>query len=439
MRSFITKDRLKVVIGILILSLNFLSSSHVFYGSIYSYRWYFFYYGKFFASCFIILMALLQWRKEKKAAESVIGYLKIHLVPRIIIFAYSLLIWFFIGAEFGYYTRGVSTTVFRVIAILSGIAFVYIYKEKALRYGFYSVIINYSLVILIAISKTSLLEFFRQLMYIGQTRNVLSIGDYLEVNETIYTLGLYLVCYIVFVKCKSKADKVLIFLGIFYFVLGNKRIGFLALITALLIPFILKKFKIKNTDLIKDVGATVAIVLCMTYVFLVSTGLLNKLFGLLHINSMGRNILYYYFSRFSDYSITFFGRGLGSVSKLLEAATWDDIANMAGVRGLHNDIFKMYFEIGFIGCILWLWYYLEKIPRYLTEKFNFKISDCYCLLTVYMFITYLTDNTEGYFTVQLNLTLIPLALYYFNYHKDIIAKNKLSEDAKENVEILQNN
>ena len=88
-----------------------------------------------------------------------------------------------------------------------------------------------------------------------------------------------------------------------------------------------------------------------------------------------------------------------------------EVGNMASARGLHNDVLKMYIECGFIGSLIWLTYNWLYVPINIFKKVGKKQATLYIALTIFAFITYLTDNTENYFAFQVILLLLPLAAY----------------------------
>lgn len=402
----------KAIIGIILLAFTFCGNNYTFFGKQLTAAWYIFYYGKFVVCIGFILAAILKWYHLKQLPSDIKVYTNIHLVPRLLIIGYTLILLLASHASFRYYTRCISTTLYLLIAMFSAMAFVYLYKKKALLYGFSAAVLHYAVNIIISVCKTNPLQLFQQLLYIGRTTSPIRIEKFLETQEVIYVLGLYLLCFIFMSRETIKTHKALFVFGIICFILGNKRIGFAAFIVALVFGLILNKISLKRQKRFIQIVGYSGIVLSMAYIFLTVSGMLNEILEMANVNTMGRSILYSYFSQFCDFQITYFGKGYGVVSKLLESTTEEQVSYMAKVPGLHNELFKIYIELGFIGTVLWLWYYLIRIPKVLAKRFSFNITKCYIIITVFIFVTYLTDNTEGYFCVQQHLMMIPLALYY---------------------------
>ena len=84
---------------------------------------------------------------------------------------------------------------------------------------------------------------------------------------------------------------------------------------------------------------------------------------------------------------------------------------MVAVRGIHNDILEIYIEAGFLGSLLWFGYQWLYVPLKLYNNMSKRTATLYMALIIYSFITYFTDNTEGYFVFQVTLFTLPLAVY----------------------------
>ena len=95
---------------------------------------------------------------------------------------------------------------------------------------------------------------------------------------------------------------------------------------------------------------------------------------------------------------------------MLENMSYNEVGNMVVFRGLHNDILKRYLDWGFVGFLGWAWYNLLFLPKKVFFMYGKKPATLYLLLLTYSFITYLTDNTEGYFVFQ--VALMGSALVY---------------------------
>ena len=102
---------------------------------------------------------------------------------------------------------------------------------------------------------------------------------------------------------------------------------------------------------------------------------------------------------------------MAGVAKVVENLDRSEVMYMAAVRGVHNDILKIYINFGFFGSLIWYVLNLVYFPVKFMEKYGKKVATIYMALILYLFVTYLTDNTESYFVCQVALLLIPITEY----------------------------
>ena len=114
------------------------------------------------------------------------------------------------------------------------------------------------------------------------------------------------------------------------------------------------------------------------------------------------------------YELSPFWKGLG-----FEGVT--DLVNMWYREGLikralqlHNDILKIFIELGALGYTLWAGIHYIFYPSYWMTRHNMETGMLYMAILVYMTATYLTDNTAFYFWSCIGLRLIPMSYSYRN-------------------------
>lgn len=79
---------------------------------------------------------------------------------------------------------------------------------------------------------------------------------------------------------------------------------------------------------------------------------------------------------------------------------------MISIKALHNDLLKMYIEIGFVGFGLWTAWWLVRKPNILMKKYGIEKAFICLLFIVFSFVLYTTDNTESYTNYQFHLAAI---------------------------------
>ena len=146
------------------------------------------------------------------------------------------------------------------------------------------------------------------------------------------------------------------------------------------------------------------------YLYLTRSGILVAFLESLGVDMMGRDVLW---SLPNDYyELSPFWKGLG-----FEGAT--DLVNMWYQEGLinrayplHNDILKIFIELGALGFTLWAGINYILYPAYWMKRHDMETGILYMAILAYMTVTYLTDNTAFYFWSCIGLRLIPMSYSY---------------------------
>ena len=387
--------------GLFIMAFSFMGGYSFFTGNTGSIQWYFFYYGRFIL---MMLYASYSFAKmNKKIDRAVVRWIgKAFTLPLVLMLFYSVFLWILYQAQFRYITRGISDFVFMMGSYISGILLAKAFGKDALRLGLMSAIITMFISFIIGI--VSLKGSFFSKMIEGN-------NIYVEMHEALFVIGLYLIVFMFREKFfENRRNKWLFFLGILLFLIGGKRIGFLAIVITSIFGTVLKRKKNKKITTVCSIAGWIILFISIIYTWISVSGALDVLFVKYAIDMSGRGVLYRYFRRFCEYTPLFLGHGMGFVGRTFTYTTSSELYNMASVKALHNDFFKIYIELGFIGSICWAFYWIKRFPKRIEKRFDCSMMlICFCLL-MYSFITYTTDNTEGYFNFQLHLAMLITSL-----------------------------
>lgn len=245
-------------------------------------------------------------------------------------------------------------------------------------------------------------------------------SNYFEVHELTFAIGLCIIYYLFFAERKKHNTGKLVFLVI-SFILGSKRIGMAGIAAAGLFSLFVHKKGLSRRKLL-TIGI-VGVLVCYGYLFIVYN---NEFFAILNehgINNMGRDLIYAYFVRRTKLSPTQMGWGMAGVAKVVENMDRSEVMYMAAVRGVHNDILKIYINFGFVGSLIWYALNLIYFPVEFMNEYGKKAATIYMALILYLFITYLTDNTESYFVCQVALLLIPITEYLKEKNRSVYCEN----------------
>lgn len=179
----------------------------------------------------------------------------------------------------------------------------------------------------------------------------------------------------------------------------EKRIAIFAVLIALLLMGILWLFE-QNKKLV-FIFWTFSMVVIFLYIYLIYHGILENICWGANINTNGRVEMYGKIATEADFSLGYFGRGIGIVEQLLECY------NIAAFQNLHNDLLKFYIELGFLGLFLYLGSY--GIMFMMAGKYFGKSCMCYLfLISTYTMIVLATDNISIYM-----IYLIPMYVTMF--------------------------
>ena len=174
-------------------------------------------------------------------------------------------------------------------------------------------------------------------------------------------------------------------LSALFMYLADKRIVLLAVLVCLFVMGLLWLFRHdKRLVFISWGGVTGCIFL---YLYLIASGTLEAFCWGANINTNGRVEM---FGRMAnEFSGSFLGNGLGVVENLLGCWDIDVFAN------LHNDLLKLYIELGSIGLLAYLMSYF--LMFHLVGKKFGNSKMCFLLgISIYTMLLYATDNVSIY-------------------------------------------
>ena len=393
------KNKLLVLIC---LTLIFASDYSVFTGKVYSLSWYVLYYGKLELSLLLILIPYSSWSRNSNKALNVGKIMRKRLIGlSIVIFIYSCLIWGFNNTQLTYITRGISDTVFQILEICAGVSVALELEKDAVDVVVDAALVTYTLSYIIGLI-TMRGEFLSSAFQFEMSGGA---HVYVELHALAFILGLSFV-YMISHRRGNRINKLKAILCAIYFVISWKRIGLFAVVFVFGLNIILKRKNALYKYFANNLIAVAGVVACLIYVSFSASDLLIELLGKYGISMMGRNIIFSYFRQFCDFSPSYLGRGVGFVGKQFTFTTARELYNMASIRALHNDFFKVYLQIGFAGFIAWAFYWLSYIPKFIARKFGVNSGYIALMVIVYSFIIYTTDNMEGNYNYQFVLSML---------------------------------
>ncbi|MBQ8621500.1 MAG: O-antigen ligase family protein [Oscillospiraceae bacterium] len=366
--------------------------------------------------------ALLYQVRQKAMRQTLKLVLPLLLTPTVTIFLYSVILWVVNGTAMPYITRGVSDTLYRCIAYLGGTAFLFLLRKDVAKCGVYAITLVYCLAFIFGF-KDNGVAFAKELLDIGGNT---PFYTYVELHEMAFTIGLYLL--LLMTRRKKELFRhqgLAIVVLIFFYLEAGKRIGMMALVVALAYYWLFHRCSDAAKRFVIRITGVVAVAASIIYVGLTVSNQITQILGALGINMKGRDIIYGYFRQFCAFDLSFIGRGVGFVSRQFDYTTVADLKNMISIKALHNDLFRIFIDVGMVGFILWCGYWLLAVPEILRKRVNTQTAFFCMAMLIYAFVTYITDNTENYPNFQMHMGAI-LALVCLISFDDKIKKRSLS-------------
>lgn len=325
---------------------------------------------------------------------------------------WSLYIWFYNETDASSIKRGASKILYQSIALAVAICLVYLFGRLAIDIFASGICAANFGIMLIEMPAygvgPSLQSLMTSIITIGETTE--GYAEQLEIHEVTFLYALFILYYMLFAPQETKKDKrrnmLLTIASVFFFLTGMKRILIPALILGFLYVLVIRKFK-KYGQAIIWTGILIC-AFCWTYLYFVSAGDAATVMDNLGINSMGRSYIWSLVRKYYEFTPAYIGRGFEAVDSIV---TYFYKAGLIDVAyPLHNDVLKVYVELGWVGMTFWSLFLYVWLPIYWVKRYGQEMGLVYMAMMIPMTITYLTDNTAFYFWVTLCLRLIPMGM-----------------------------
>ena len=329
---------------------------------------------------------------------------------------YSIFIWMIELQSFSYIFKGISKISYQLLNIAIIFSAVYMFEEKAAKYTFFGIAAANIVIIALGAVKTGIGGAINDLI-----ANITSFGSNdvinnstfireIEIHDITFTMGVFFI-YFLFFNPGEKYRFLYAGVALFLFFAGLKRIAFLSLFLGVAFAVVIRLFSAKKQRRILMFTAVLVAAFCYFYITIIQNGAFTRFLTEHEIELNGREKIYDYIANFYEVKPTYLGRGYEFCVQLLKSmyGTKEQVVNITAV---HNDILKMYVEMGFWGFLCWvLGYYVFQTHWYLS-RCGEKVAACFMAISLYMLITYMTDNTMFYYWSSMVIRIIPMAVFF---------------------------
>lgn len=363
--------------------------------------------------CLYFLLNIF-WKGKVRIDPHIFKHLKLIGYMYIAIFAYTLLLWLFrTDIAINNLTRLCSTIIYTFIYIGFACAGYWLFKRQVIDIILWAAVFSYAVgsvgYLIISSGLSEVIQYIKALV-LGATDGT-GYSYAMEVHGLTFMSGILFLYYCFFEEKGSEHHSLKIILSALLVFLGLKRIEILAIVIAVLAYYVALRGG-RHVRFRAGLFTVVSIVASSLFIYVIESGALVSFTTLYGIDTSGRLSYWNYASRYFEYSIDYIGSGFTYFSRLFQQLYLSGLRiDGAGVpSSIHSDLLVMYIEIGFIPFYIWIVYNFYIRTNYLDKRSSPKVAECYLLLTIFMFILYLTDNTLTYYSVQMMYFLAPLVL-----------------------------
>ncbi|MBR0408806.1 MAG: O-antigen ligase domain-containing protein [Clostridia bacterium] len=345
----------------------------------------------------------------KKAA----GYLPIFLLLIAAYLFVSMYIWISDFTKVSAISRAGQKILFQTITIIYAVCMCYLFETRAIEYLFLGMCITNGMIMLLEVPKYGVAQ-----SILSVVTCVVTFGDAsgyvrdLEIHDITFLFGQFLIYFFMFAPKDTAYEKKkrLLCMGlcVFFMLVGLKRSTFPAVgLMCVYIAFLRKLKKPQVMLLITGIGL---FLFFYVYVYLVREGIMVELLESLGVDMLGRDTMWLLPNQYYEFSPFWKGLGFEAVNDLV--TMWVKTGVLSKSLPLHNDILKVFIELGAMGFTLWAGIQYIVYPIYWMKHYDVETAMLYCALLFYMSVTYLTDNTAFYFWSCIGLRLIPMSYSY---------------------------
>lgn len=323
------------------------------------------------------------------------------------LFFWSMVIWIKNFATVSSMIRSCSKLVFQSIAILTAVALVYLFREKAIELFTISICITNGAIMLLCIPDYGVAASIQSLVTCLVTfGEAVGYARQLEIHDLTFVFGQMILYYAVFAPRTTRQEKrkrwLYLLACIWFFLVGMKRIAIPAVVLFILIALLLRKRKVPSW-FYPAVGVCY-ILFFLVFLYGVRYGIISRLLNSVGVDMMGRDYLWSMANPYYEFSVTYLGHGFEYVDTII--GQWYSAGLINHPYPFHNDILKVFVEVGFPGFLLWSGIQYVLTPLFWQRYADQQTALLYMCELGYMTVTYLTDNTAFYFWSTMALRLV---------------------------------
>lgn len=264
------------------------------------------------------------------------------------LFFWSMVIWIESFAAVSSMIRSCSKLLFQSIAILTAVALVYLFREKAIELFTISICIANTAIMLLSIPSYGLAASIQSLVTC-----LVTFGEadgyalQLEIHDLTFVFGQMVLYYAVFAPHSTRQEKrkrwLYLLACCWFFLIGMKRSAIPAVLLFVLLALLFRKRKVPSW-FYPTVGGS-CILFFLVFLYCVRYGIISRLLNSFGIDMMGRDYLWSMANPYYEFSVTYLGHGFEYVDTII--GQWYNAGLINEPFPFHNDILRSLWKWAF--------------------------------------------------------------------------------------------
>lgn len=338
-------------------------------------------------------------RPDRERAVFCLRFFALYFFPYLLFWLWSLGIWISEFQTFDYILRGSLTSFYMLTNILMLCAAVYLFGAKSIMYVMVGMFMTNTLIFLQVGQANGLPRLIQEYITLVFTfaSNTGDAIKQMEIHGLVYGWGAFIIFFATH-KARTRRQKriqiLMLLSSIFYFTTGFKRIAVPAVVVSIVAIHIWQKQSTRKLKVKVRWMSLLVIAALFGYLWLIKTGIFYDICEKYEIDLMFRDVLYKFYEDFYELTPTYLGRGVRFIYE------YGSAVKEGSREALHNVYLETYIEVGFWCWIIWMYYDLNWRVRRVSDRYEMPPAAVLMGMNVYVFFTYLTDNTLYYYCIN---------------------------------------
>lgn len=346
---------------------------------------------------------------DSKRIQTILRPTLIFMLLMASLLLWSMVIWILNFAAKASMIRACSKIAFQSISILTAVSAVYLFGARAIDLFAIGACLANAGIMILEVPAYGIGPSIQSLITCIVTfGDAVGYARQLEIHDLTFMFGQLILYYAVFAPHKTAKENrrrwLLLLSCSFFFFIGMKRIAIPAVILFIFIGLFFRKRKNLRPFLL--LWGIAWIVFFLFYLYIVHSGIFSQLLNAFGIDMMGRDHFWMMANDYYDLSPFYMGKGFEYVDTIV--TNWYHAGLINHPYPFHNDILKVFVELGCPGFFLWSGIQYVLYPLFWLHYSDEQTALLYMCVLSYMTMTYLTDNTAFYFWSTMALRLLPL-------------------------------